>query len=102
MENYTHATQFYLRGEKMSKALHAAKQAELIALQILFIREAPAEEPTPCLLSLTTFQLTKIMTRKFRYVQFLDLNLSSIFSILFRKNSSFLYYCFYVIVIFHF
>ncbi|KAJ8927655.1 hypothetical protein NQ314_019857 [Rhamnusium bicolor] len=46
IENYTHATEFHLQGEKLAKAMNSAKQAELIALQTSLLKALPNKGTT--------------------------------------------------------
>lgn len=62
MENYTHATEYHLQGEKFSKAINSAKQAELLAVQLSKVKEVPLNDTTICFLNLSTVQLTNLIT----------------------------------------
>lgn len=62
MDNYTHATEFHLQGEKLTKAMNAAKQAELIALQMSLLKNVPANGTVICLLNLTSPQILSVIT----------------------------------------
>lgn len=64
MVNYNHAAEYHLIGDKLAKALHAAKQAELIALQISLIPRK--ENSTVCILNLKNSELLQLITSKFR------------------------------------
>lgn len=58
MEDYTHATEFHLKGDKFGKALHSVRQAEIIALQISLLKGLPVPNgTTTCILNLNSSQI---------------------------------------------
>lgn len=61
MEDYTHATEFHLKGEKFGKALHSARQAELIALQISLLKGLPSNGTATCILNVTSAQIQTLV-----------------------------------------
>lgn len=69
MENYIHATDFHLQGEKLTKATNSAKQAELIALQLAFLTEANSNATVICILDLTTNQISDLVLSKLSFEQ---------------------------------
>lgn len=66
MMNYSHASQYHLQGEKLSKAMHSANQAELIALQISRVKNLASNGTTICLLHLNSLQITTLLTKHLR------------------------------------
>lgn len=64
--NYSHASQYHLQGEKLSKAMHAAKQAELIALQISRVKNLVSNATTVCLLHLNSLQINELLCEHLR------------------------------------
>ncbi|EFA05905.1 spatacsin [Tribolium castaneum] len=73
MENYIHATDFHLQGEKLTLAMNAAKQAELIALQLALLNEVPVNTSVVCLLSLKSGQIVELVMSKLSFEQALIL-----------------------------
>lgn len=61
MENYTHATEYHLQGEKFAKAMNSAKQAELLAVQLSKVKEVPLNETTVCFLNLNSIQIANLI-----------------------------------------
>lgn len=68
MDNYTHATEFHLQGEQLTKALNSAKQAELIALQLGLLNQLQTKTSTFCLLDLNNSQIISLITTHLEYV----------------------------------
>lgn len=66
MVNYSHAAQYHLQGEKLSKAMHAANQAELMALQISRVKNLATNGSTVCLLHLNLVQINELLTQHLR------------------------------------
>lgn len=66
MMNYNHATQYHLQGEKLSKAMNSAKQAELIALQISRLKNLSNTGTTICLLHLSSMQINALLAKYLR------------------------------------
>ncbi|XP_044265423.1 spatacsin-like isoform X2 [Tribolium madens] len=73
MENYIHATDFHLQGEKLTLAMNSAKQAELIALQLALLNEVPVNTSVVCLLNLKSGQIAELITSKLSFEQSLIL-----------------------------
>ncbi|XP_072396296.1 spatacsin [Diabrotica undecimpunctata] len=73
IENYTHATEFHLQGEKLAKAMNSAKQAELIALQISMLKGLQNNATALCLLNLTHHQIGPLITNNLSFDQTLIL-----------------------------
>nr|CAI5834396.1 unnamed protein product [Callosobruchus analis] len=69
MENYIHATEFHLQGEKLAKAMHSAKQAELIALQMSLLKGLPTSGTAICLLSLNQSQICSLISGMLSFEQ---------------------------------
>lgn len=69
MKNFIHAAEYHMHGEKLSKALNASRQAELIALQVSLF---PNKEYIPCILNLTNPQILKLITTTLRCVAHLN------------------------------
>lgn len=67
MENYIHATDFHLQGEKLTRAMNSAKQAELIALQLALLNEVSINNSVVCLLNLKSGQIADLVSSKLRY-----------------------------------
>lgn len=61
MEDYTHATEFHLKGEKLGKALTSARQAELVALQISLLKGLPSNGTATCILNLNKAQILSLI-----------------------------------------
>ncbi|RZB40503.1 spatacsin [Asbolus verrucosus] len=68
-----HATDFHLQGEKLSKAMISAKQAELIALQLGILTEIPTGGLIVCLLDLNNNQVFSLISSKLSFEQFMIL-----------------------------
>lgn len=66
MTNFSHASQYHLHGEKLSKAMHSAKQAELIALQISRLKNLPTNGTTICLMHLNSVQINELLVKHLR------------------------------------
>lgn len=66
MMNYSHASQYHLQGEKWSKAMNSAKQAELIALQISRVKNLATDGTTVCLLHLNALQISELLVKHLR------------------------------------
>ncbi|KAJ8979349.1 hypothetical protein NQ317_016078 [Molorchus minor] len=73
VENYSHATEFHLQGEKLSKAMNSAKQAELIALQISLLKGLPNNGTALCLLNLNETQISPLISSELSFDQSLTL-----------------------------
>lgn len=69
MKNFVHAAEYHMHGEKLSKALNASRQAELIALQVSLF---PNKEYVPCILNLTNPQILRLITTVLRCVKYLS------------------------------
>lgn len=65
MTNYSHAAQYHLQGEKLSKAMNSAKQAELIALQMSTLKYS-SNGTAICLLHLNPLQINALLTKHLR------------------------------------
>ncbi|XP_057655737.1 spatacsin [Diorhabda carinulata] len=74
LEYYTHATEFHLQGEKLTKAMNSAKQAELIALQISLFKGLPNNTNVFCLLNLIEIQIRELITHHLSFDQSLILS----------------------------
>ncbi|KAJ8924490.1 hypothetical protein NQ315_007287 [Exocentrus adspersus] len=73
IENYTHATEFHLQGEKLAKAMKAAKQAELIALQMSLLKGLSSTGTAVCLLNLSQAQILALISKELSFDQSLIL-----------------------------
>ncbi|KAJ8963130.1 hypothetical protein NQ318_018595 [Aromia moschata] len=69
VENYTHAAEFHIQGEKLAKAMNTAKQAELIALQISLLRGVPSNGTAVCLLNLNETQISSLVSGELTFNQ---------------------------------
>lgn len=66
MDKYVLAAEFHTQGEKLTNAMNAAKQAELIALQNSLLRLVTTNETIPCLLNLSTSKIITLMSKELR------------------------------------
>jgi spatacsin len=73
LENYIHATDFHLQGEKLNKAINSTRQAELVALQLGIISEVPTNGLVICLLNLRSSQIVSLISSKLNFEQSLIL-----------------------------
>ncbi|KAF5270792.1 hypothetical protein FQR65_LT05411 [Abscondita terminalis] len=73
MINYTHAAEYHLQGEKLTKAMHAAKQAELLALQMSLLRGLPNNSTVTCILNLNQDQILSLICTSLSFAQTLIL-----------------------------
>ncbi|CAH0552154.1 unnamed protein product [Brassicogethes aeneus] len=69
IENYTHATEFHLQGEKLAKAMSSAKQVELLALQMSLLNKLPINGSTNCILNLGTPQIIALISNYLNFDQ---------------------------------
>ncbi|XP_045475609.1 spatacsin [Harmonia axyridis] len=69
MENYTYATEFYLQGEKLMKAMHTAKQAELIAMQLSLFKGLSSSDTAVCVLDLEESQIVNLISSQLGFEQ---------------------------------
>ncbi|XP_060523228.1 spatacsin [Cylas formicarius] len=67
MENYTHATEFHMQGEKLTRAMNAVKQAELIALQKSLFRSSMPN--AQCLFHLSNSQVVSLISKELSCAQ---------------------------------
>lgn len=67
MVNYSHAAEYHLQGEKLTKAMNAAKQAELIAMQLSMFKNLPQNGTTFCFLQLNQRQILTLVISTLRY-----------------------------------
>ncbi|CAG9762324.1 unnamed protein product [Ceutorhynchus assimilis] len=68
-DNYFNAAQFHTRGEKLSNAMNAAKQAEIVVLQLSLFRTVGNNERVPCLLNLSVSKIAKLMSNDLNFHQ---------------------------------
>ncbi|KAF5297886.1 hypothetical protein FQA39_LY11871 [Lamprigera yunnana] len=69
MINYTHAAEYHLQGEKLTKAMQAAKQAELLALQMSMLRGLPSNSTTKCILNTSEDQILSLICTSLSFPQ---------------------------------
>ncbi|XP_066259564.1 spatacsin isoform X2 [Euwallacea similis] len=69
MDKYVSAAEFHSRGEKLTSAMNAVKQAELLALQKSLLREVNINQTVPCLLNLTDSKIAKLMNKELNFHQ---------------------------------
>ncbi|XP_066152206.1 spatacsin isoform X2 [Euwallacea fornicatus] len=69
MDKYVSAVEFHSRGEKLTSAMNAIKQAELLALQKSLLREVNINQTVPCLLNLTGPKIAKLMSKELNFHQ---------------------------------
>ncbi|XP_050294548.1 spatacsin [Anthonomus grandis grandis] len=67
MDKYVFAAEFHTQAEKLTYALNATKQAELIALQKSLIRQVAPNDTVPCLFYLSHAAVTKLMSNKLSF-----------------------------------
>ncbi|XP_018320150.1 spatacsin [Agrilus planipennis] len=68
MQNYIHAAEYHLQGEKLMKAMQSAKQAELVALQLSILKGLGTNASCNCLLNLNNSQIGTLITLHLRGV----------------------------------
>ncbi|KAK9871905.1 hypothetical protein WA026_015154 [Henosepilachna vigintioctopunctata] len=73
MEDYTYATEFHLQGEKLTKAMYTARQAELIAVQLSLFNGLTAAATATCILQLDNNQIFNLISSKLSFEQSLIL-----------------------------
>ncbi|KAK0162920.1 hypothetical protein PV327_006649 [Microctonus hyperodae] len=73
MDNFTHATEYYLKDNKLSLANRCACQAQLVALQLSLLNNATQNHEIISLLNLTTEELNKAMCQSLSFSQTLIL-----------------------------
>lgn len=66
IDNYTHATEYYLHGEKMTKAMNVAAQAELVALQMALLKNVQLNKSTKCVLRIEKTQIQHLVLNDLR------------------------------------
>ncbi|KAK4884275.1 hypothetical protein RN001_000546 [Aquatica leii] len=69
MINYTHAAEYHLQGEKLTKAMHASKQAEVLALQMSLLKGLPSNSTVTCILNLSNDQILSLICTSFSFAQ---------------------------------
>lgn len=70
MMKYTHASEYHLHGQKLTKSMTAAKQAQLVALQLSLFKDLNQGTTVTCILNLTNVQINKLVLSDFKYVYF--------------------------------
>ncbi|KAK5649024.1 hypothetical protein RI129_003916 [Pyrocoelia pectoralis] len=73
MVNYTHAAEYHLQGEKLTKAMQASKQAELLALQISMLKGLPVNSTAICILNIGDDQILNMISTELSFDQSLIL-----------------------------
>ncbi|KAB0803687.1 hypothetical protein PPYR_00657 [Photinus pyralis] len=73
MVNYTHAAEYHLQGEKLTKAMQAAKVAELLALQMSMLKGLPANSTAICILNIGDDQILNLISTELSFDQSLIL-----------------------------
>lgn len=66
MDNFTHAAEYHLLGEKLSKAMYCATQAELVALQMAMLKIIPDNSATKCILNIEKSQIQNLIGNDLR------------------------------------
>lgn len=66
MNKYSHAAEYHLHGQKLTKAMTAAKQSQLVALQLSLFKDLNQGATTICLLNLTSGQINKLILSEFQ------------------------------------
>uniref|UniRef100_A0A0C9R810 SPG11 protein n=1 Tax=Fopius arisanus TaxID=64838 RepID=A0A0C9R810_9HYME len=73
MTNYTHATEYYVRDNKLNLANQCCHQAQLVALQISLLSAVAQGQQAPCLLNLTTEEINRSICQTLTFPQALIL-----------------------------
>ncbi|GJQ78510.1 hypothetical protein Trydic_g11624 [Trypoxylus dichotomus] len=71
MTKYSHAAEYHLHGQKLTKAMAAAKQAQLVALQLSLYKDLSQGATAICILNLTSAQISKLVLSDFNFQQIL-------------------------------
>lgn len=69
MTNYTHATEYYLRDNKLNLANHCCHQAQLVALQVSLLNGVAQGQQATCLLNLSTEEINKTICQTLNFSQ---------------------------------
>ncbi|KAJ9593528.1 hypothetical protein L9F63_014921, partial [Diploptera punctata] len=69
MQYFTHAAEYYLKAEKLTKALSISYQAELVALQTSLLNVLSVGHQADCLLQLSSQEVSNIITCKLSFPQ---------------------------------
>lgn len=89
MTNYTHAAEYHLHGETLIGAMQAARQAELLALQINLLINIDANMTCKCILKLNAAQINEIISSELRYLQISRNFIEALFLYTLCKHCSF-------------
>ncbi|XP_015111289.1 spatacsin isoform X2 [Diachasma alloeum] len=73
MTNYTHATEYYLRDNKLNLANRCCHQAQLVALQVSLLSGVAQGQQATCLLNLTTDEINRVICQALSFPQALIL-----------------------------
>ncbi|XP_063995284.1 spatacsin [Diachasmimorpha longicaudata] len=71
--NYTHATEYYLRDNKLNLANRCCHQAQLVALQVSLLNGVAQGQQATCLLNLTTDEINRVICQSLSFPQSLIL-----------------------------
>ncbi|KAI4467375.1 hypothetical protein MML48_2g00007702 [Holotrichia oblita] len=71
MSKYSHAAEYHLHGQKLTKAMTAARQAQLVALQLSLYKDLTQGATATCILNLTNVQINKLVLSEFNFQQIL-------------------------------
>jgi len=66
MQNFSHAAEYYLQANKLTKAMESASQAELVALQISMTIGVPNGQTLDCLFEQDQAQVSNLITSRLR------------------------------------
>ncbi|XP_048514375.1 spatacsin [Athalia rosae] len=69
MVNYTHATEHYLRDNKLTLAYQCCHRAELVALQISFFQSVNHNQQVPCVLDLSSAEIDRLISNDLSFSQ---------------------------------
>lgn len=69
MLSFTHAAEYFLRADKLTRAMIAAHHAELVALQTSLVNSIPLGQGADCLLELNSAEVGNIITYKLSFLQ---------------------------------
>jgi Spatacsin C-terminus len=68
MQNFSHAAEYFLQANKLTRAMQAASQAELVALQISLAIGVANGQTVDCLFEQDQTQVTNLITTRLRYL----------------------------------
>lgn len=69
MQNFSHAAEYFMQANKLTRAMQAASQAELVALQISLTIGVTSGQTIDCLFEQDQTQVTKLINTRLRYTR---------------------------------